>query len=519
MNETSSQSKPPADEEASAGTRPPPLPPLSHFLNVLLLKDIEDSNTPRQQIDLTAICNAREDAFGARGSTTRRQVQLRWQKLKNRGIKSYVRLLEQYGVKPGLATQVELDAPTDQDTATTTTEAANQSTKTTTKTDESVAQATKKRSHSSKSKKNKKMGKSGDDSATVPSTVEMVEEQEQEESDDESSVSSSSSSDSSNSSSDDSSAKKKKKKSRKKSRKHIKKKKSKKSSRSVRSSRSKKQAEESNGDKKPAARGNAQSSMNFMSPPRVSSRASANDNESTYTFGETTSNLGTGSLVNNGALPYHHYCNQQGTMKQPWIVIVDYNRPERNMGFDIQWIEGIPHMGWKRDGYHIRRAICPLDIDKWEATIPETSGGLGPAFDDRLVLVKGPSQDYWFRDTNLYHFGPKEKMRVNCKVTADAHQMTQTAITADKKSDSNIRMWVYYLLIFPPAPNRKLANQIFSHDEDIVPKKTVPLKVDKNHKDNDIEKDVYGIVMYWRIAVRGGVKITEIEQKKESLYD
>ena len=112
---------------------------------------------------------------------------------------------------------------------------------------------------------------------------------------------------------------------------------------------------------------------------------------------------------------------QDGTLDYPVIHIVNLQFPERNRGFDIVLVNDIEHKGFTRDGFHIRKAIAVMDSTLWEAFVPYKRF---PTLAHRALMFVGPSQDYWHRNTTLYH----DDEGVNCKRTQMKHLTTQKAI-------------------------------------------------------------------------------------------
>jgi hypothetical protein len=91
-----------------------------------------------------------------------------------------------------------------------------------------------------------------------------------------------------------------------------------------------------------------------------------------------------------------------GSKSKPHIIIVDKEFPERNQEFDIQYVEGIPHNEYKRNGWHIRLAISVQDRTMWSAVV-HSSPDLALAH--RTILIRGPSRVAWL--TEHVAFGKK----------------------------------------------------------------------------------------------------------------
>jgi hypothetical protein len=109
--------------------------------------------------------------------------------------------------------------------------------------------------------------------------------------------------------------------------------------------------------------------------------------------------------------------HQDGTLEYPFIHIVKMEYPERNRGFDIVLVNNIEHQGYTRDGFHIRKAVAVMDSTRWEAVVPYKKI---PTLAHCALMFVGPLQDYWHRNTTLYH-----EDNVNCKPTQKKHSTTR----------------------------------------------------------------------------------------------
>ena len=210
--------------------------------------------------------------------------------------------------------------------------------------------------------------------------------------------------------------------------------------------------------------------------------------------------------------PLSLLAEQDGTVKRPWVVIVS-GLPERNRDFNIQFVERITQDDiFSRNGFHVRRAVAGPDFYLWEATIPDPEQfGLGPEWKDRIILIKGPAQDFWLRNTQRYHSG---KNKIDCPATMKAHLATSVAIDEE---DAQKRFWGYYILAF--GPTIELDNQIFSREEGVVPIMNNPLTLKKDDADNKFGQKFLGMTVYWRIAVRGGIKIGQQKKREDDAKD
>jgi hypothetical protein len=63
-----------------------------------LLKDVEASGKPREDVVLKRLCHNKETIYGASASTTRQCIQKKWDLIKRRSISSYIELLDYHTV-------------------------------------------------------------------------------------------------------------------------------------------------------------------------------------------------------------------------------------------------------------------------------------------------------------------------------------------------------------------------------------------------------------------------------------
>jgi hypothetical protein len=188
---------------------------------------------------------------------------------------------------------------------------------------------------------------------------------------------------------------------------------------------------------------------------------------------------------------------QDGTKDNPWIVNVDGLHPERNREFDIDWVTKKKHRKWYRDIFHIRMSCSPFDHKKFKAMIPT---GYPPEYKKRLVLVQGVSQCAWIKDTKKYHAG---KAGITCEATKASHSNTQIHIANDPN-----RELCWWLLVF--SPHICLDNQILSPDEFKIP--TQYNSITSLANENQFNKDLRGMTIFWEIAVEGGKQIEQDDE-------
>jgi len=190
---------------------------------------------------------------------------------------------------------------------------------------------------------------------------------------------------------------------------------------------------------------------------------------------------------------------QDGTIEYPFIHIVNQEYPERNHGFDIVLVPEIEQRRHTRDAFHIRKTVSVQNSEDWEAFLPSARF---PTLADRAIMVRGPSQDFFIKDTARYH---ADKDIIACAPTEKKHSATEQAIDDDPS-----RKLEHTLLVFKKGI--KLENHIFSDD-------AVYIDVEVNDMtapyDNDGEViDVQGTTLFWRIAVAGGSKLASGKPKK-----
>mgnify|MGYP000102243820 CR=1 FL=1 len=190
---------------------------------------------------------------------------------------------------------------------------------------------------------------------------------------------------------------------------------------------------------------------------------------------------------------------QDGTYEYPFVHIVNQEYPERNNGFDIILVPEIEHRSHTRDAFHIRKTVSVGNSEDWEAFLPSARF---PTLADRAIMVRGPSQDFFIKDTARYH---ANKANIECAPTEKKHSATEQAIEDDPS-----RKLEHTLLVFKKGI--KLENHIFSDD-------AVFIDVEVNDMtapyDNDGEViDVMATTLFWRIAIAGGSKLASGKAKK-----
>ena len=206
-----------------------------------------------------------------------------------------------------------------------------------------------------------------------------------------------------------------------------------------------------------------------------------------------------------------------GSEDHPYIVIVNKERPEANLGFEVSLVAGIEHRGYVRTAYHIRKVrkslvvveqrnwasshltscpastqtTCVTQEDDWEAIIPRDKY---PSLSKRAVLIRGPSQNFWHKSSTRYH------QDGFCDKTRQVHEVLEAKI-----AETVTRRYSWWLIVLPDGT--ELENHIMSDDAVHVKKVAMDLEETmKKYDEDDIEEEftLVGMDVYWRIALKGG---------------
>jgi hypothetical protein len=203
-----------------------------------------------------------------------------------------------------------------------------------------------------------------------------------------------------------------------------------------------------------------------------------------------------------------------GTRRNPYVVKVDPNHPERHFVFDIERVVNMVHDAHEYNGYHVRVSIACPDFEIWEAMIPATSS-LPKKYRDfakRAIVIKGPARSYWLSDVAMYH-SKLTKEGADCPETKRRHTHTALAISKDPP-----RKDAYWLLLWPKGT--VLDNQILSNKATELKKGILGMDVDA--LTNPLGKHLYGMAIYWRIAeMYGGSQVEDNATKVDAtkLFD
>jgi hypothetical protein len=187
---------------------------------------------------------------------------------------------------------------------------------------------------------------------------------------------------------------------------------------------------------------------------------------------------------------------QDGTKERPYVIIADPERPESCRGFEVALIPNIKVGNYVRSVFHIRHVTTQGMEDEWTATIPHEDY---PTLANRSVLIRGPSQELWHRRPDLYH------EEAFCAHTALIHETQQTSI-----KQSIVRLYSYWLLVLPKGT--VLENYIISNDSINVTtctqEMTKAFETEDENGNTQLET-LYGMDVYWRIAVAGGSMVSD----------
>jgi hypothetical protein len=187
------------------------------------------------------------------------------------------------------------------------------------------------------------------------------------------------------------------------------------------------------------------------------------------------------------------FANQDGTRQHPYICKANYAFPERNPSIDIELVPGVQYNDHMHTAFVIRKTVDPEDFHHYEATIPPidcfpSEYGL----ENRLILLRCPSQSCWKRDTESF-YPDDHPAEEPCKA---AHVATELQIEADETN----RKYFFWLIVFEDE-EVSLDNSMFSGDDHdgIIRKMLYPIK--KKHVESG--KMFTTMALVWKIGVAG----------------
>ena len=189
-----------------------------------------------------------------------------------------------------------------------------------------------------------------------------------------------------------------------------------------------------------------------------------------------------------------------GSLEYPYIQHVNVDWPERNNGFEVSFVPSIVHRGYDRAAFVIRKVVALPQNDEWTAIVPHKRF---PSLASRSILIRGPSQDFWHESAERYH---ANTANIDCENTKKVHTALETAISKDEN-----RKYSYWLVVFPE--DVVLENYVFSDDDTHITKHTNDMADEFKNDDDDL--DIYGMSIYWRIAVSGGELVNPVGAAKK----
>ena len=209
--------------------------------------------------------------------------------------------------------------------------------------------------------------------------------------------------------------------------------------------------------------------------------------------------------------------NMNGSEERPFTFIVNPDRPESHWGlFEFIFVEKVSQNGYKSNIYHIRTCVPIQDAYAWTAWIPKEKF---PNMWPRLIMFRGPSQPFWFREHKPYC----EKLEP-CRPTTKKLKTLAASIKGDYA-----RQYHHFLAIFPKGT--KLENHLFSSNPINVHSNCLGLKA--RYQDGPKEKDdassqsdddappaktpgkmikVKASCVYWRIGIVDASHSVQLEQ-------
>ena len=250
----------------------------------------------------------------------------------------------------------------------------------------------------------------------------------------------------------------------------------------------------------------------------------------------------------------------EGTKENPFVIYVDLDHPERNREFEVFYVTDMVYNEHTWNSVYIHRSILPgsSDYTTWEAQIPkpeEYTHIPGPK-----VLIKGVSRDFWLRNVRRYHSHPR--MGPRCKAFIQEHNKTYFAVKGSKE-----RKMAYWILVFPSKI--VLDNSVLAGEEYEVPTEMIPLTINHEEEDDDevqfeggptgdhaasvargeaaatmaeydsttasivelesqaenedededLPNGMLGMIVFWRIVVKGSSRRAKNKQRKQGVKD
>jgi hypothetical protein len=130
-----------------------------------------------------------------------------------------------------------------------------------------------------------------------------------------------------------------------------------------------------------------------------------------------------------------------GTQDYSYVIMANVDRPGQNMGFGLEFLPDIRYDDHTSFGVNIRCTVPVPDHKEWTASIPPNGyyvPGLG--LEKSLVLIKCPSQNFWFRNTEVFN------KKLKCGAIKAVQQATENEIEKEEAASSRTG----YLSSLPP---------------------------------------------------------------------
>ena len=178
------------------------------------------------------------------------------------------------------------------------------------------------------------------------------------------------------------------------------------------------------------------------------------------------------------------------------------------------------------------KAISPgsTDYQQWAARILDDTEF--PQYPGPKILIKGNSRDFWVRNLGRYHDNPNGP---NCVATKLKHREAYFAIIEDPE-----RQCTYWIIVLPQ--HNELDNSVLAGDDKEVPTEMLPIRIvhadidqtkkrrealrannveidEDEDEDTDLPDGMLGMVLFWRILIRGSARRDNRKQRKKNVLD
>eukprot|EP00978_Attheya_sp_CCMP212_P043901 scaffold294594_cov94-Attheya_sp.AAC.1 len=192
-----------------------------------------------------------------------------------------------------------------------------------------------------------------------------------------------------------------------------------------------------------------------------------------------------------------------GTKGNPYIIHANLKCMERNGGFEVVGMHDVEHNFKKYDVVEFRVHSTLNDGNKWSAEIWSSGIPHEYQYQNRAIMIIGPSVDEFSKDKDKS--ASKFVEDEVCPNSLSARNTQLLAIGKDADHKSN-----YYLLLFPQ--DFDLDNSVFCHDTTTIKK----FKKDMSKPHPSRHREIHtGSFVIWRVALRGGMEVGEEEEDKQ----